>query len=212
VVIDDFDPTFRALLEVAIRRHGDSLRAAIFTDVDWTDPDADVGAYIRSKTRAEKAAWDFGAERSSSVGLIAGLLDGTMEGGMPRLGLGAVDVRDVADLHLRAIDDPAAVGQRFLAAAGDGMWLPEVAMLLREFLGGAAARVPTTAIPASGDALRTVYEPAPASCVTRSTSANTIRTPPVPSSKTLRKNAAASTLAVAALAAAESVKERSSRR
>jgi dihydroflavonol-4-reductase len=141
----------------------------IFTEADWTDPEADVGAYIRSKTLAERAAWDFvervgglelavinpvamfgpllGPDRSASVGLIARLLDGTMERGMPRLGFAAVDVRDVADLHLRAMDDPAAVGERFLAAAGDGMWLADAAMILHEFLGGAADRVPLTEIP-----------------------------------------------------------------
>jgi hypothetical protein len=38
--------------------------------------------------------------------------------GSPRVSFGVVDVRDVADLHLRAMNDPAAKGERFLAVAG----------------------------------------------------------------------------------------------
>jgi dihydroflavonol-4-reductase len=147
----------------------------VLTEVDWTDPDADVGAYIKSKTIAERAAWDFadreggglelaainpgaifgpvlGPDLSASIGLVAGLLGGAMAGGMPRLSFSVVDVRDVADLHLRAMDSPAAVGERFIAAAGDAVWLADVARVLRDHLGAAAANVPTTEIP--DDALR----------------------------------------------------------
>jgi dihydroflavonol-4-reductase len=142
----------------------------VYTEADWTDPDADVGAYVRSKAVAERAAWDFaaredlelatiapvaifgpvlGRDRSASVGLIAGLLGGAFAAGLPRLGFGVVDVRDVADLHLRALDAPAAAGERFLAAAGDALWLSDVARVLRERLG---VDVPTAEIP--DDAIR----------------------------------------------------------
>jgi nucleoside-diphosphate-sugar epimerase len=70
-----------------------------------------------------------------------------MSGGVPRLSFSVVDVRDVADLHLRAMDAPAAAGERFIAAAGDPIWLADVARLLRERLADAAAQVPTTEIP-----------------------------------------------------------------
>jgi dihydroflavonol-4-reductase len=50
---------------------------------------------------------------------------------MPRLSFSVVDVRDVAELHLRAMDAPAASEQRFIAAAGDPIWLSDVARLLR---------------------------------------------------------------------------------
>ena len=139
----------------------------VFTEADWTDPSADIGAYIKSKAIAERAAWDFdrgamelavvnpvgifgpvlGPDRSASIGMVSGLLDGTMAAGMPRLAFSVVDVRDAADLHLRAMTDPAAAGERFIAAAGDGVWLSDIARVLREHLGDAAAQVPTTEIP-----------------------------------------------------------------
>ena len=63
------------------------------------------------------------------------------------MSFGVVDVRDVADLHLRAMTNPAASGERFLAVAGDFMWLMEIAQLLKARLGDAARRVPTRQLP-----------------------------------------------------------------
>jgi nucleoside-diphosphate-sugar epimerase len=73
-------------------------------------------------------------------------MDGTIPA-VPRVCFGVVDVRDVADLHLRAMTHPAARGERFLAVAGDFMWLPEVAGVLRARLGARAARVPRWQMP-----------------------------------------------------------------
>ena len=67
--------------------------------------------------------------------------------GCPRLYFGLVDVRDVADIHVRAMRNPAANGERFLAAAGDFMSMVEVAKLLKSRLGPAAKRVPTRELP-----------------------------------------------------------------
>ncbi len=64
----------------------------------------------------------------------------------PRLGFYIVDVRDLADLHIRAMIAPEAAGQRFIAA-GDFMWLAEIAGTLRSKLGDRASRVPTRAMP-----------------------------------------------------------------
>jgi dihydroflavonol-4-reductase len=140
-----------------------------FTEDHWTDPSARVSAYVKSKTLAERAAWDFvsreggelelavvnpvavfgpvlGTEVSASVQILQRLLSG----GMPRLAnlhFGVVDVRDVADLHFRAMTDPAARSQRFLAVAGDFVSLPQVAALLKGKLGAKAARVPTKTAP-----------------------------------------------------------------
>ena len=61
--------------------------------------------------------------------------------------LGVVDVSDVADLHLRAMMNPAAKGERFLALAGDFMWLIEIARALKERMGERARRVPTRQLP-----------------------------------------------------------------
>lgn len=64
----------------------------------------------------------------------------------PRLGFTFVDVRDVADLHIRALTDPAGGGQRFIAT-DRFLWLAEVATILRERLGEAANKVPTRVAP-----------------------------------------------------------------
>ena len=66
--------------------------------------------------------------------------------GLPRLGFNFVDVRDVADLHIRAMTAPEAAGQRFIAA-GDFAWMADLAALLRARLGDAARKVPTRRVP-----------------------------------------------------------------
>jgi len=141
-----------------------------FTEDSWTNPDgANVSAYVKSKTLAERAAWDYvagegsplelavvnpvavlgpvlGPDLSTSIQLVQRLLDRGMPA-LPRLSFGLVDVRDVADLHVRAMTDPAASGERFLAVAGDPMTIEEVAKVLRARMGEAAARVPTRVLP-----------------------------------------------------------------
>jgi len=74
------------------------------------------------------------------------LMDGDVPG-LPRMTLGAVDVRDVADLHLRAMTDPAARGERFLAVSGDFLSMLEIAEVLKARMGDAARRVPTRQLP-----------------------------------------------------------------
>ena len=135
----------------------------------WSDPDdLRIDAYTRSKTIAERAAWDLigsaggatslatvlpalvigpvlGRDFSDSVQVVQRLLSGKVPG-LPRLGFNIVDVRDVADLHIRAMTDPAAAGQRFIAA-GDFAWMAEIAALLRARLGPEAAKVPTARAP-----------------------------------------------------------------
>ena len=141
-----------------------------FTEEDWTNPDGEgVSAYAKSKTLAERAAWDFierdgaglelavvnpvgvfgpvlGQDFSTSIQLVKRLLDGAMPG-IPRVGFGIVDVRDVADLHVRAMKDPGAAGERFLAVAGAFMPVSEIAAVLRERMGEDAKKVPTRMLP-----------------------------------------------------------------
>jgi nucleoside-diphosphate-sugar epimerase len=141
-----------------------------FDETSWTDLDgADVQPYVRSKTLAERAAWEFidreggtlelavvnpvavfgpalGRRLSTSVAIVRSLMDGSIPA-IPRLSFGVVDVRDVADLHLRAMTDPAAGGERFLAVAGDFMSLDAVAEVLRRHLGAAARKVPRWPLP-----------------------------------------------------------------
>ena len=124
---------------------------------------------MKSKTLAERAAWDFianeggglelsvvnpvgvfgpvlGPDYSTSILLVQRLLDGAMPG-CPKLSFGVVDVRDVADLHLRAMTDPAAKGERFLAIAGDFMSILDIAKVLKSRMGASASRVPTRQLP-----------------------------------------------------------------
>ena len=73
------------------------------------------------------------------------MLDG--QRGCPKVNCGFVDVRDVADLHVRAMTHPAAKGERFLAVAGESLWLSEVAGVLRRRMGAAASKVSTRELP-----------------------------------------------------------------
>ncbi|MBD5656480.1 MAG: aldehyde reductase [Candidatus Eremiobacteraeota bacterium] len=144
--------------------YGEMSLDHVFTEDDWTPIDAPNQAYIRSKTSAERAAWDFvrdngslelsvvnptgifgpllGSQLSASIGLIKALLDGAFPV-LPEMWFGIVDVRDVADLHLRAMTNPAAAGERFIAVSGEPLSLTEVAGILRDRLGPAAARIST---------------------------------------------------------------------
>lgn len=139
-----------------------------FDEADWSDLAGNVAPYQKSKTLAERAAWDFiekeggglelaavnptavlgpalGADYSHSIRLIKNMMDG--QPGMPKINSGFVDVRDVADLHLRAMADPAGSGQRFLAISGESMWLAEVARVLRARMGASASRVSARTLP-----------------------------------------------------------------
>lgn len=139
-----------------------------FNETDWTDLDGNVAPYQKSKTLSERAAWDFvaresggielsvvnpvavfgpvlGPDYSHSVRLIQRLMNGSP--GCPKINSGFVDVRDVADLHLRAMTNPAAGGERFLAISGESMWMIDVAKVLRRRLSAAARKVPSRELP-----------------------------------------------------------------
>jgi dihydroflavonol-4-reductase len=83
-------------------------------------------------------------DHSYSLQAVQRLLDGMPAA--PRLGFTFVDVRDVADLHVRAMTDPVAGGERFIAT-DRFLWIGEVAAILRERLGDAAGKVPKRVAP-----------------------------------------------------------------
>jgi nucleoside-diphosphate-sugar epimerase len=83
--------------------------------------------------------------RRDEVGIVARMLSGKMRG-IPRIGLEIVDVRDLADVHIRAMTSPDAAGQRFLAT-GEFMYMAEMARVLREGLGADGRSVPTRQVP-----------------------------------------------------------------
>ena len=150
--------------------YGTSPGPGPYTEEDWTNPDGPgVTPYVKSKTLAERAAWDFMAREggslqlsvvnpvavfgpvfsgdlSTSIAIVQRLLDGGVPA-CPRLKFGVVDVRDVASLHLSAMTNPAAAGERFLAVTGSFISILQIAQILRERLGAAASRVPTHEMP-----------------------------------------------------------------
>jgi dihydroflavonol-4-reductase len=139
-----------------------------FNETDWSNLSGDVWPYQKSKTLSERAAWEFitregrglelsavnptavlgpvlGPDYSHSVRIITNMLNG--QRGCPKINCGFVDVRDVADLHVRAMTHPDANGERFLAIAGESLWLIEVAKVLRRRMGTSAGKVPRWELP-----------------------------------------------------------------
>lgn len=140
------------------------------TEKAWTNPnEPGLSAYNKSKVLAERAAWDFmkkeggsmelsvinpvaifgpslGPDLSSGFELLKTLLDGSMKA-IPKMTFNIVDVRDVADLHIRAMTTPEAKGERFLALAGGKMSMPEIADFLRKRMPQVAQKAPTRVLP-----------------------------------------------------------------
>jgi dihydroflavonol-4-reductase len=148
--------------------YGHPLQKAPFDESSWTNLDGEMSAYVKSKAIAERSAWDFmaanggalelavinpsgifgpvlGADYSPSLDLVKRLMTGMP--GCPQLYFGVVDVRDVADLHLRAMTSPAASGERFIAVAGECMSMLDIAKVLKARLGTAARKVPIRQLP-----------------------------------------------------------------
>lgn len=145
--------------------YGHERHHPTFTEDDWTQVDASgVSAYIKSKTLAERAAWEFaareggslevtvvnpvgifgpalGRDLSSSLVIVKRLLSGEMSL-CPNLWFGVVDVRDAADLHIRAMLSPAAAGERFIGVAGEPVSMFQVGQMLKRHFGDRARRVP----------------------------------------------------------------------
>jgi dihydroflavonol-4-reductase len=147
----------------------DDPNSHLFTEADWTDPDhKDNAPYTRSKTIAERAAWAelpklprplewvainpglvlgpvLDKDSSASVLIVAMLLKGKLPG-LPRFGYPVVDVRDLADLEVRAMTSPQATGQRYIAS-GPFTSMTEIANVLKARLGDKAKKAPTRKLP-----------------------------------------------------------------
>ncbi|GAB3790893.1 aldehyde reductase [Spirosoma horti] len=149
--------------------YGHPPQTAPYDETSWTNVAGKAPAYQKSKTLAERAAWEFikqegdglelsainpvtvmgpvwGPDYSHSIHLIKNLLTGKMPG-CPKINSGFVDVRDVADLHLRAMTHPAAKGERFIATAGESVWLIEIAKILKTHLGPNASKINARELP-----------------------------------------------------------------
>lgn len=150
--------------------YGRGSRSAPYTEAEWTDESnlGDPSAYERAKTLSERAAWAFmeaeggalelvtvnpgavlgpvlSGDFSVSIEIVKKLLDGSVPG-YPKLGWPLVDVRDIADLHLRAMTAPNAAGERFLGA-GDFLWMSDIAEVLRARTPALASRLPRFRLP-----------------------------------------------------------------
>ncbi|MBX3015860.1 MAG: aldehyde reductase [Caldilineaceae bacterium] len=140
-----------------------------FSEEMWTDIHGDVNPYMKSKTLAEQAAWDFiaregdglelavvnpvgifgpvlGRDFAATIEIMQLLLNGALPA-VPRISVTMVDVRDVVDLHLRAMTHPAANGERLIAASDKSITLQELVYVLKRELGPVAQRVPTRPLP-----------------------------------------------------------------
>lgn len=166
---------------VAAIAYGHDGPPRTYTEADWTDVNAPkVGAYIKSKTIAERAGRDWMAANgqgmefcsvnpsavlgpllsndfSTSIQFVQRLMDGSVPG-TPRIGFAVVDVRDLADLHVLALETPGIDGERFIGA-GKFFWMKEVADILRERLGPQAKKVPKRSIPDLVVKLLAIFDP-----------------------------------------------------
>lgn len=140
------------------------------TEADWTDPNLKgLSAYEKSKGLSERAAWDFikreggnlefatinpvailgpslNEHISGSFDILKHLLNGSMKV-VPNIPLNIVDVRDVADLHIRAMISPNANGQRFIASANGQISMPEIAVFLKKKMPDVATKVSLKILP-----------------------------------------------------------------
>ncbi|MCW3836607.1 SDR family oxidoreductase [Sphingomonas canadensis] len=172
----------RTVLTSSVAAAGGIGTEEVRDETHWTDlTRRGVHAYREAKTIAERAAWELvaaegdgmelatvlpsmvigpvlTAENLGSVQVVSRLLSGKLPG-TARIGFTLTDVRDVADLHIRAMTMPQAAGERFIAATGF-RWMAEIARILRERLGPRAAKVPRRGIPDWVVRLMSLFDPA----------------------------------------------------
>ncbi len=156
-----------------------------FNEADWTNVDAPgVQPYVKSKTIAERAARDWvaseggaieycavcpvlvlgpvqGADFAASVEPVQRLLDGSVPA-LPDVGFSIVDLRDIAALHVLALEAPAdkVKDGRFIGCSGPFFKFADVAKVLRGALGPQARKVPTRRMPAWGVRVLALFMPA----------------------------------------------------
>lgn len=160
--------------------HGDK-RAEVSDETMWSNPDGpDNTPYTKSKVLAERAAWDYvngdgkglelaainptlivgpalSPDVSTSLEVPIRLLNGKTPG-LPRIGFSFVDVRDVAECHVKAMELPEAAGQRFLATH-DFLWFSEAAEILRAKFPAYDKKIPSRKIPDFALKLMAVFQP-----------------------------------------------------
>ena len=140
---------------------------APFSEADWTDVDGVLATpYYKSKTLAERAAWDFarenglelvvvnpgmilgpilGAETGTSVGVVQSLMKGRYPA-MPDFSVPVVDVRDAAEAHVLAMTMPEAAGERFIIA-GEALSIKDIARVLKRDFPAYGKKLPKFVLP-----------------------------------------------------------------
>lgn len=152
--------------------YGHAAQEEAFTEMDWSviDGKIPVPPYHKSKTVAERAAWEFirneggklelvvinpvgifgpvfSANFSSSIQIITKLMDGSVPA-CPQISFGVVDVRDLAKLHISAMLDPAARNERFIVVNNDGpVSMLDIAKIIRKERPEKAHKVPNKQLP-----------------------------------------------------------------
>lgn len=152
-----------------------------YTEEDWSNVNANIHPYQKSKTLAEKAAWEFiqqegdglefatvnpvgvmgpilGNDYSHSNDIVRQMLEGKLKA-VPKIYSDYVDVRDVAELHLLAMTRPEADGERFIASSAENLSTLEVANILRKHLGEDAKQVPKRELPNLAVRVAAVFNP-----------------------------------------------------
>jgi nucleoside-diphosphate-sugar epimerase len=144
--------------------YGHAERSKPFDENDFTNLDGTNVTYVKSKTVAEIEAWKFvksdanthaqspialtvlnpayifgpplkkSPDNSSSLKIIDLLLNGAFADGCKNMYLSAIDVRDVANIHVQALQTPESEGNRFILNTGENISLLEVANILAENL------------------------------------------------------------------------------
>jgi nucleoside-diphosphate-sugar epimerase len=157
-------------------------RSRLFTEADWSNLDGErIGAYDKSKTIAERAAWEYVASIQGTSpmelsvvnpGLVLGPLlssDWGTSGEMvkrilehkvpaiPNINFSTVDVRDVASAHVAAMVTPAAAGQRFVCAEANHSMM-EIALILKERYGDRGFKIPTGHLPSIAVRFMAVFD------------------------------------------------------
>ncbi len=142
----------------------------VFDESDWSEPSKTVGAYEKSKTIAERAAWEYvdslpaeqrfgfatinpglvlgpalDADYGTSGEVVRKLLKRELPG-CPDVGWPMVDVRDVADAHIAAMSGDEATGKRFIVANGFAS-MYDVAQILKKNFGERGYKVPVRRLP-----------------------------------------------------------------
>ncbi len=140
----------------------------VYDENDWSDLSRSMGAYEKSKTLAERAAWDVLESLDTPMQLVA-MNPGVVLGptlipdysisaefvgkllrkeipGCPQINIALTDVRDVAAAHVAAMELPEANGKRFILA-GESTSMRDIALVLRSEYGPRGYRIPTMRLP-----------------------------------------------------------------